>query len=382
MTGTTDAWDTLPQGHRHAVENQLEPGETLLAWFEPDLDQRLFYNPGLVVLTDRRLLAVDTDPLEGNSPTAPATPRWQTWLLEADTTLRASEHAGVGALEWLAPAGRLAHWRYTAGRGPAAQRLVLRATALRDARAGAAGPGLVSVCPSCGTVLGPDETQCPVCAPTSGKPPLSALYRLAAFARPRAGLIVLGFCLTLTSTALGLVPPLLTWPLLDNVLVPYQAHKQADFSLVVWYLSGLAGAAAVAWLLDWGRVYVLATVSERVSADLRMRTYAHLQRLSLEFFGGKRTGDLMSRVGNDTDRLCNFLSINLVDFSTDMLMMVMVAAILLTIDPLLALVTLAPFPIIVGMVYWVRSRLRHGFRQAAVVWAEMLSVLADAIPGI
>ena len=42
-------------------------------------------------LTDRRLLAVDTDPLEGNSPTAPATPRWQTWLLEADTTLRASE---------------------------------------------------------------------------------------------------------------------------------------------------------------------------------------------------------------------------------------------------------------------------------------------------
>src|ERR1700730_17819393 len=88
LSGTTDAWDTLPQGHRHAVENQLEPGETLLAWFEPDLDQRLFYNPCFLVLTDRRLLAVDTDRLEGNSPTAPATPRWQTWLLEADTTLR------------------------------------------------------------------------------------------------------------------------------------------------------------------------------------------------------------------------------------------------------------------------------------------------------
>ena len=34
-----------------------------------------------------------------------------------------------------------------------------------------------------------------------------------------------------------------------------------------------------------------------------MPTYAHLQKLSLEFFGGKRTGDLMSRVGNDTDRI-------------------------------------------------------------------------------
>ena len=60
------------------------------------------------------------------------------------------------------------------------------------------------------------------------------------------------------------------------------------------------------WLLDWARSYVSAWVSERVSADLRQRTYAHLQQLSLEFFGAKRTGDLMSRISSDTDRLCNF----------------------------------------------------------------------------
>ena len=40
-----------------------------------------------------------------------------------------------------------------------------------------------------------------------------------------------------------------------------------------------------------------------VSADLRTRTYAHLQRLSVEFFGGKRTGDLMARLSTDTDRI-------------------------------------------------------------------------------
>ena len=69
-------------------------------------------------------------------------------------------------------------------------------------------------------------------------------------------------------------------------------------------------------------------MSEQVSADLRQETYAHLQRLSLEFFGGKRTGDLISRVGSDTDRICNFLSVNLLDFGTDVLMIVMTAAIL------------------------------------------------------
>ena len=56
---------------------------------------------------------------------------------------------------------------------------------------------------------------------------------------------------------------------------------------------------------------MLAWVSERIAADLRNKTYAHLQWLSLEFFGGKRTGDLISRIGSDTDRICNFLSVNL-----------------------------------------------------------------------
>ena len=77
----------------------------------------------------------------------------------------------------------------------------------------------------------------------------------------------------------------------------------------------------------------MAWVSERIAADLRNRTYAHLQRLSLEFFGGKRTGDLISRVSSDTDRICYFLSVYLLDFATDVLMIVMTAAILLSIDP-------------------------------------------------
>ena len=61
-------------------------------------------------------------------------------------------------------------------------------------------------------------------------------------------------------------------------------------------------------------------------------TYEHLQELSLEYFGGKRTGDLMSRLGNDTDRICNFLSMNLLDFGTDVIMIVMTAGMLVAMD--------------------------------------------------
>jgi ATP-binding cassette subfamily B protein len=371
LSGTKDGWAALPPERRGEVERQLQPGETLLAWFEPDLDRKLFYTFGLVLLTDRRLLARET---EGGAP------RWEAWALEPDLAVRAQEQAGVGTLDVTNPAGQLAHWRYTAGRGPAAHRLVQRLEEWRQEQAGGPAPG-GSVCPSCGAVLA-EVGPCPACSQPPPRPALSSLVRLIGFARPRARMIALGFVFSLAGTAASLVPPYLTMPLLDNVLIPHQSGQSADFGLVPWYLAGLAGAALLAYLLDWGRLYILAWVSERVSADLRNRTYAHLQRLSLEFFGGKRTGDLMSRVGNDSERLCNFLSINLIDFAADVLMIVMTALILVSINPWLALVTLCPFPLIFWLVYVVRGRLLRGFRRAGVAWGEMTSVLADTIPGI
>ncbi len=126
----------------------------------------------------------------------------------------------------------------------------------------------------------------------------------------------------------------------------------------------------------------MAWFRERIAADLRNQTYEHLQRLSLEYFGGKRTGELMSRIGSDTDRINNFLSINLLDFSTDLVMITLTSAMLFWLDPWLALATLAPFPIIAWLVGMVRGRLKRGFQRGNRAWSEMTSVLADTIPGI
>lgn len=191
-----------------------------------------------------------------------------------------------------------------------------------------------------------------------------------------------GFALLLIGTAATLVPPYLTMPLMDKVLIPYQNGQPVDYRLVTLYLSGLFGAALVAWVLGWARTYLLARVSERISADLRTTTYEHLLKLSLEYFGGKRTGDLMARIGSESDRISVFLSLHLLDFATDVLMIAMTAVILVSIDPWLALVTLVPLPFIAWMIHLVRDRLRHGFEKIDRIWSEITNVLADTIPGI
>ncbi len=360
------------------VRSQLLASESVVTWFEPNLDERLNYVAGLLVLTDQRFLAFVPSKQAANGEVLAAAPVLS-WSLSDNIALQTRDQASSGAVELIGPAGRLAVWRYTAGKSAAAHRFVQRYAGVKT---GDQRQASVSICPNCGGVIPPDTADCPQCSPQVAPPPVSSLLRLVQFARPRAGMIVVGFLLTVAGTAASLVPPYLTMPLIDEVLIPYSQGQPHDPTLVYWLLGGLAIAAFAAWLLDWAKTFVLARVSERISADMRNRTYRHLQELSLEFFGGKRTGDLMSRIGSDSDRICNFLSLNLIDFAADVLMIVMTSVILLSIEWKLALVALIPFPFIVALVHLVRQRLRRGFRQSGIAWAEMTSVLADTIPGI
>ena len=171
-------------------------------------------------------------------------------------------------------------------------------------------------------------------------------------------------------------------PLVDKILIPQQSGEHVTIGTAMPYLAGLAVAAILASSLGWGRTWILAWVSERITADMRIRTYAHVQTLSLDFFATRRTGDLISRIGSDTERLNNYVSISLIDFFSNLLLVVFTAIVLFTISPLLAVVTLVPFPFVIWLVYCVRGRLHQGFSRSRIAWADMTSALADTIPGI
>ncbi|GAA4329619.1 ABC transporter ATP-binding protein [Variovorax defluvii] len=321
-----------------------------------DLDSELRFRPGLLALTDRRLLARDA---QGG---------WTEWpLTRPGLELQFADHAGLGTLDLCDGAGRLARFRYT---------LAHQAAALRMQKLYAQqSAGVANVTDAeADEVSSEAELQTP--------PSTWVLLRLGRFARPYRKQLIIGFLLTLASTGATLVPPYLTIPLMDDVLIPFQNGQQIAVGKVAMYLGLLLAAALVGWGLGWARTYLLALVSERIGADLRTTTYEHLLTLPLDYFGGKRTGDLMARIGSETDRINVFLSLHALDFLTDVLMIAMTAVILISINPLLAVVTLVPLPFIAWMIHVVRDRLRTGFEKIDRVWSEVTNVLADTIPGI
>jgi ATP-binding cassette subfamily B protein len=376
---------TLPIAHASAtvsapgawqadVASLLAPGEEVLAWVEADLDAELRFSAGLVAVTDRRLLAK-----------ARRDATWQEWPYRHGLTLQSHDHGGVGSLELRDEQARLACWRYTLAQEIAVHRLVDQFG--RQSQSRLTGEAVLSetesICPQCKAPLEPGQEECPICTRVTQTPPSTwTLFRLWRFTKPYQGQLLAGFLLTLAATAATLVPPYLSMPLMDKVLIPFQNGAPIDVVLVSGYLGGLLGAALLAWGLGWARTYILALVSERIGADLRTATYEHLLQLSLEYFGGKRTGDLMARIGSESDRICVFLSLHLLDFATDVLMIVMTSAILFSINPWLAAITLLPLPFIAWMIHVVRDRLRTGFEKIDRVWSEVTNVLADTIPGI
>ena len=383
--------DDLPVGsnewaaqYRQQVEEQLFPGETVLAWCLADLDANLRFADTLLVLTDRRLLVAPAALCRTDAASVASRTAFRGFVLADVDELSAREYSGTGTLEVRSHQRVLETWHYTARQSSAVRSLVAAFV---------------------GAVRGEVQTQSVEddIATDAAPAAFGTLFRLTRFACSFARPIAIGFVLALATTAAGLIPPYLTMPLLDDILIPYQQRSEqaardtvalgeaavsasaeagVDGRRVAMYLLGLGGAAVIAWLLDWAKGVVMARASEGISANLRNETFAHLQKLSLDFFGGRRTGDLISRISSDTDRICSFLSDNVVDFGTDLLMIVGTSLVLVTIDPVLAVATLVPFPLVVWLVYRVREQLTAGFSRGGRAWSEMTNVLTDTIPGI
>jgi ATP-binding cassette subfamily B protein len=364
----------LPEQWQADVEKKLAPGENVLTSVEVDLDAKLHFTKGILVVTSRRLLT-----------RAPGETAWLDWPYRAGLQMRHYDHAGVGHLELVDEHGLLKAWRFTLGQNLGAIRVVdqFRDQVESHITGLAIQPPEQHTCPSCKAPLDADQEDCPICTKVLHTPPSTwTLFRLWRFARPYKGQLLLGFLLMFASTGAHMIPPYLTKPLTDNVLVPYQTGHAVNTRLVYEYMGGLLASSVLAWALGWWRTYILAIVSERMGADMRSETYEHLLRLSLEFFGGKRTGDLMSRIGSGSDRICVFLSLHLLDFLSDVLMIIMTGVILFSMNAELAAITLLPLPFIAWMIHVVRDKLRTGFEKIDRVWGEVTNVLADTIPGI
>jgi ATP-binding cassette, subfamily B, bacterial MsbA len=130
------------------------------------------------------------------------------------------------------------------------------------------------------------------------------------------------------------------------------------------------------------RGYLLAYVGERIMADLRIKLFEHLQRLSLSFYNEKRTGELVSRLTNDVSTVRNVLTNDISTAISQSLTFVGGFILIIITDWRLTLFMAALIPFGVGIAIIFGRRIRPLSRQVQDQLAHATTILEEALAGI
>ncbi len=134
--------------------------------------------------------------------------------------------------------------------------------------------------------------------------------------------------------------------------------------------------------LEFLRSYMAHVAGWGVVADVRVAIYRHVQRLSLHYYEDKQTGQLMSRMVNDSDLLEKLIAHAVPDVLVNVLTLVGVSAMLLTMNAQLTLLTLVPIPLIVLAMRGFAKYVRPAFRERQAELGELNAILQDNLSGI
>ena len=192
-------------------------------------------------------------------------------------------------------------------------------------------------------------------AAAEGADPRFTLRRLL---RPFRAVLVLGMLLVAADALAQLALPQLVRDGLDSGV----ARGEVGALLTV---SAIAAAVVVAdWLVTVAQGRVTGRTGERLLFSLRLKTFAQLQRLGLDYYEREQAGRIMTRMTTDVDALSTFLQTGLAQALVSLLSVLGVFAAMLVLDADLALVVVCVVPVLVVATLLFRSRSRPAYVEA------------------
>jgi ATP-binding cassette subfamily B protein len=205
---------------------------------------------------------------------------------------------------------------------------------------------------------------------------LIRLRRLIPFVSPFFRRLILVFVLSLFGTVLGLLWPLFTKILIDDVLLAKNLHL----------LLVLSGVMVIATALGYGigalNRYFYTQVTARILFSLRQHLFAHLQALSLRFHTRAKVGDLLSRLNTDISEVQSVLTDAAFAFVTNVFVLLATVGFLLWLNWQLFLVSLVVVPVQLYGVAKVRPLMVDETRKVRELNAAISSFLVESLSAV
>ncbi|WEL16542.1 ABC-type multidrug transport system, ATPase and permease component [Halorhabdus sp. SVX81] len=219
--------------------------------------------------------------------------------------------------------------------------------------------------------------------------PMRRLF--AEYGREYSFPFTIGFVSSVAARILDLLPPLLLTLAIDAIfddqqyslwLVPQSLIPETQ-SAQLWLTVGIIAAAFLIgagfhWTRNWG----WNTFAQNIQHNVRTDTYDKMQRLNMDFFADKQTGELMSILSNDVNRLERFLNEGMNAFFRLSIMVLGISVILFYWNWQLALVTLGVVPLIGFFTYKFVETIQPKYADVRSSVGQLNSRLENNLGGI
>ena len=204
----------------------------------------------------------------------------------------------------------------------------------------------------------------------------ATLQRLVEYLKPHwLPLLVAGAMIILNSLA-QLAGPYLTGRAVDQFIT------QGDMAGLNRTMLWLLVAYVAAWLTQAAQFLATITLGQKVLYTMRRQVFDHFQILSLRFFDRNETGDLMSRLTNDTDVINRMLNMGLARFIGSLVFLVGVLVSMLLLNWKLALISMSALPLMFLSTIYFSRRARVAARKSREQLGKVSTELEENISGV
>jgi subfamily B ATP-binding cassette protein MsbA len=204
---------------------------------------------------------------------------------------------------------------------------------------------------------------------------LGPYRRLKPYVRPHLSTLVVGGLLALVVSAMDGAIAWLVKPAMDEIFI------KRDLQMLKLVPLALLAAYLIKGLTRYSQASLMASVGERVVAQLRRDLYAHIQGMPLAFFASVHSADLMARILTDVNRLARLSSTMLVMAIRQVATIVALLVVMFAREWLLTLAALVAFPLIALVVRVLGSRLYRLNKRAQERVAQLAVLLHEAFAG-
>lgn len=214
---------------------------------------------------------------------------------------------------------------------------------------------------------------------------MGTLARICRYISKNWPLFLVSAVCMLVSIIVSVQIPLLTRTAIDNVITPL-AEGTLDVELgkgmLLILMLEIIGLTVVVGLFSFIRRYANTYFSQKVVYDIRNDVFASLQNQSFAFYDKTHTGQLLSKVTTDMDRIRRFLGFQLTFLMSSILLLVVALYTMFSINAMLTLFILPIMPCIFATFYSFGKKIRPLFTQIREQYGSLTSVLHEAIAGI